>query len=90
MNSYDLSRTDSLHFSFNARGNPLDEGGAEVERFLEVLEAHAGELMPTIVHGRRDREYSRAAFAKAYAEARDFFLDPDFNHTPPALPDGRF
>src|SRR4051812_21122409 len=88
MNGYDQGRTDSLSFAFEASGNPMDERGTGAERFLEALEAHAGEeLMPTIVHGKRDRKYTRASFAKTYEELRDERFSPNIHFKRPPSPE---
>ena len=43
----------------------------ELEPFLQALETHAGDWMPEVVSGKRQRKYSRAAVWRALEERRD-------------------
>jgi len=67
-----LAYTDSFVLRFQAAGDPLADGSARLERFLEAIERYSGELMPTVVAGvEGGREYSREAVRKALDEAKD-------------------
>ncbi|NNC02364.1 hypothetical protein HJC10_05775 [Corallococcus exiguus] len=57
----------TLESSFSHHGN-LE---AELAPFIQTLEAHAGDWMPEIVRGSRNRKYTRASVWKALVEQRD-------------------
>ncbi|MFL5352676.1 hypothetical protein [Archangium sp.] len=62
---------DYLRLDFTGAFEPQATRESELEPFLQVLEAHAGEWMPDIVKGMRDRKYSHATFWKALQEERN-------------------
>ena len=66
-----LKEEDYLTFSFEGTFDPRAALDRELEPFLQALEAYAGEWMPDIVNGKRQRKYSRAALRKALEERRD-------------------
>ncbi|WP_224362071.1 hypothetical protein [Hyalangium versicolor] len=68
---HDLKREDRLEFYFDGTFNPKASFERELEPFLHVLEACAGDWMPDVVKGKRHRKYSRAALWKALEEKRD-------------------
>ncbi|HZI14258.1 MAG TPA: hypothetical protein VE153_28070 [Myxococcus sp.] len=66
----DLNVEDSLRLTIDGTLDLKSALELELEPFLEALEAHAGEWMPTLVEGKRRRKYSRDAVWKALAEER--------------------
>jgi hypothetical protein len=67
---HDLDVQDQLRLSFqgtSSRQAPLER---ELAPFLQALEEHAGEWMPDVVKGKRQRKYSRAAVLKSLEEGR--------------------
>jgi hypothetical protein len=62
---HDLSPEDQLDFRFKGTFDSEAALERELELFLQALEMHAGEWMPDVVRGKRQRKYSRAAFWKA-------------------------
>src|SRR4051812_37997707 len=95
MNGLDMRRTDYLKVTFDSAADPLSEGYKGLECFLEALETHAGELMPTKVHmvggdvarWRRKRKYSRALIQQMFDEERAGFLPPCFGFEKTSSPD---
>jgi hypothetical protein len=69
--SSDLDGADGLRLSFNGGFDHQARLERKLEPFLQSLEAHAGEWMPEIVNGKRQRGYSRASIWKALEERRD-------------------
>ncbi|WP_164017942.1 hypothetical protein [Pyxidicoccus trucidator] len=67
----DLSVRDDLTLFFDGAFDPQARLEHELAPFLLALEEHAGEWMPTLVKGKRQRNYSRDAFWKALEEGRD-------------------
>jgi hypothetical protein len=68
---HDLKPEDSLLLIFDGAFDPQAALQSELEPFLQVLEEHAGEWMPDVVNGKRQRKYARAAVWKALEERRD-------------------
>ncbi|WP_224362178.1 hypothetical protein [Hyalangium versicolor] len=68
---HDLNPEDRLRLSFDATFNPKTPLERELEPFLQVLEACAGDWMPDVVKGKRHRKYSRAALWKSLEEERN-------------------
>ncbi len=65
---HDLKSEDSLRLTFDGAYDSRAARESVLEPFLEVLEEHAGEWMPNIVGGKRQRKYARAAVWKALEE----------------------
>jgi hypothetical protein len=65
---HDLNPEDSLRLIFEGAFDPHAARERELEPFLQVLEAHAGEWMPDVVGGKRKRKYARAALWKGLKE----------------------
>ena len=65
---HDLKVEDSLLLTFEGAFDPRGARELELAPFLHVLEEHAGEWMPDIVGGKRQRKYTRTAFWKALEE----------------------
>ncbi|ATB43398.1 hypothetical protein CYFUS_008878 [Cystobacter fuscus] len=68
MEGYDASEDDSLRLDFKGSFDSQAARQSELEVFLQVLEAHAGEWMPDVVKGKRQREYTRDAVLRALEE----------------------
>jgi len=70
MKPIELSRNDVLCFRFTATGVPVAREPALLNGFLDALEAHAGDWMPTHVQkiNGRERQYSRGAVFKSFEE----------------------
>jgi hypothetical protein len=68
---HDLGVDDSLGLSFKGSFDQQAPLERELEPFLQALEEHAGEWMPDVVKGKRQRRYSRAAALKSLEERRD-------------------
>ncbi|MCY0998328.1 hypothetical protein OWM54_14430 [Myxococcus sp. MISCRS1] len=66
----DLSKVDSLHFSFTGAYDPRNGLENEVAPLLDALEQCAGGWMPSIVKTSRKRKYSRGAVWRALEERR--------------------
>ncbi len=66
-----LDGDDSLSLYLKGAFEPQLEIERALEPFLQALEEHAGEWMPDVVEGKRQRKYSRAAVWKSLAEVRD-------------------
>ena len=62
---------DSLRLDFKGSFDPQTAREIELEAFLQVLEAYAGEWMPDVVKGKRQRKYTRAAVLRALEERGD-------------------
>jgi hypothetical protein len=62
---------DRLTLSFDGSFEHPLETGRELEPFLQALDEGAGEWMPELVTGKRQRKYSHAGVWKALAERRD-------------------
>nr|WP_128798520.1 hypothetical protein [Corallococcus coralloides] len=67
----DLNVEDTLRFSFDGSFSHHDALERELEPFLQVLESHAGDWMPDVVKGSRQRRYSRDAVVMALKERQD-------------------
>jgi hypothetical protein len=65
---HDIKAGDSLRLTFRGAFDPRAVRESELEPFLQVLEEHAGEWMPDIVGGKRQRKYTHAALWKALEE----------------------
>jgi hypothetical protein len=65
---HDLNREDRLTLIFKGALEPQAVLERELDFFLQALEEYAGEWMPDVVKGKRQRKYSRAAFWKAVEE----------------------
>ncbi|AKJ03943.1 hypothetical protein ATI61_116190 [Archangium gephyra] len=59
---------DSLRLDFKGSFDPRAARESELEAFLQALEAYAGEWMPELVKGKRQRKYTRAAVLRALEE----------------------
>ncbi|HYO53523.1 hypothetical protein [Archangium sp.] len=68
---HDLKEEDSLWLTFKGAFDPQAAREGELEPFLQALEEYAGEWMPDVVKGKRQRKYSRAAIWKALEEKHD-------------------
>jgi hypothetical protein len=62
---------DSLRFTFKSTFDPRAARESELEPLFQALEEYAGEWMPDVAEGKRQRKYSRAAIWKALEEGRD-------------------
>ncbi|HYO60219.1 hypothetical protein [Archangium sp.] len=62
---------DYLRLDFKGTFDSQAARESELEPFLQALEEHAGEWMPDVVKGKRQRKYSRAALWKALEEEGD-------------------
>ncbi|NNB94288.1 hypothetical protein HI113_10265 [Corallococcus exiguus] len=67
----DLNVEDTLRFSFDGSFSHRSALERELEPFLQGLEAHAGDWMPDVVKGSRQRRYSRDAVVMALKERQD-------------------
>ncbi|WP_163786229.1 hypothetical protein [Myxococcus vastator] len=67
----DLNVEDTLRLSFDGSFNHHGALERELEPFLQGLELHAGDWMPDVVKGNRQRSYSRDAVVAALKERRD-------------------
>jgi hypothetical protein len=65
---HDLDIEDSLALYWKGTFSAELEIEQALEPFLQALEEHAGEWMPQLVSGKRQRRYSRAAVSKGVAE----------------------
>ena len=65
---HDIKAGDSLRLTFRGAFDPGAARESELEPFLQVLEEHAGEWMPDVVGGKRQRKYTCAALWKALEE----------------------
>lgn len=74
MKRLDSNRHDSLRCELEGLGLPLTND-EYLDGFRQIMEKHAGELMPTLVSrggkGRRKRKYSLATFRQAVQEAKE-------------------
>ncbi|WP_375765492.1 hypothetical protein NR798_27695 [Archangium gephyra] len=61
---------DSLRLEFEGAFDHQAALERELEPFLQALETYAGEWMPDVVRGKRQRKYTRAAILKALEEER--------------------
>ncbi|HYO52379.1 hypothetical protein [Archangium sp.] len=62
---------DFLRFTFKGAFDPQAARESELEPLFQVLEEYAGEWMPDVAEGKRQRKYARAAIWKALEEGRD-------------------
>ncbi|ATB30637.1 hypothetical protein [Melittangium boletus] len=62
---------DFLRLTFDGAFNPRAALEGELEPFLHALEEYAGDWMPDVVEGNRQRKYSRPSFWKALEERRE-------------------
>ncbi|WPB81584.1 hypothetical protein KYC5002_21005 [Archangium violaceum] len=67
---HDLAQEDSLRLEFEGAFDHQSALERELEPFLQALEAYAGEWMPDVVRGKRQRKYGNAAILKALEEER--------------------
>lgn len=68
LNEHSFKTEDCLRLTFDGAYDASSPRERELEPLLQVLESHAGEWMPDVVTGRRQRRYSRDAFWKALGE----------------------
>ncbi len=68
---HDSNREDSLTLTFRGAFDQRAEMEGELEPFFQALEGNAGEWLPDVVRGKRQRKYARAAIWKALEEERD-------------------
>ncbi|MCK8503186.1 hypothetical protein [Myxococcus fulvus] len=68
---HDLNKVDCLRFLFDGAFDSGKGVEPELVPFLEALEEHAGDWMPTFVKTSRRRKYSRDAVWRAIEERRD-------------------
>ena len=66
-----LKDEDYLQLSFEGAFDPQAPLEHELEPFLQAFETCAGEWMPDVVKGTRQRKYSRSSFWKALEEQRE-------------------
>ncbi|MGZ3458918.1 MAG: hypothetical protein ACXU86_10500, partial [Archangium sp.] len=66
-----LKDEDYLRLTFDGAFDQQAALERELEPFLQALEEYAGEWMPDVVEGKRQRKYARAAIWKALEEERD-------------------
>ncbi|QRN95347.1 hypothetical protein JRI60_40765 [Archangium violaceum] len=71
LKSSDLKAEDSLTFTFEGAFDQQAALDRQLEPVLQALEEYAGEWMPDVVEGKRQRKYSRAAIWKSMEEKRD-------------------
>lgn len=71
LNLRELPKEDGLLLTFEGAFEPQAALEGELEPFLQAFEEYAGEWMPDVVEGKRQRRYSRAAIWKALEERRD-------------------
>jgi hypothetical protein len=64
------SLEDTLQFTFDGTFDPRAALECELQPLFHTLEEHAGEWMPDVVSGKRQRKYTRAAIWKALEEKR--------------------
>ncbi|NRD59738.1 hypothetical protein, partial [Corallococcus exiguus] len=67
---HEFETEDRLQLSFDGAFNHREDLKHELESFLQALETHAGDWMPDVVNGKRQRKYTRDAFWKALEEKR--------------------
>jgi hypothetical protein len=67
----DMDVEDSLLLNFEGTFDHQAALERELEPFLHALETYAGEWMPDVVKGKRQRKYSRSAIWKGLEETRD-------------------
>ncbi|MGZ3457496.1 MAG: hypothetical protein ACXU86_03220 [Archangium sp.] len=67
---HDLMPEDSLMLTFDGAFDQQAALESELEPFLQALEEYAGEWMPDVIRGKRQRKYSRPSFWKALEERR--------------------
>ncbi|MFY0562621.1 hypothetical protein ACN28E_02160 [Archangium lansingense] len=67
---YGLKPEDSLLLDFKGAFDQQAALERALEPFLQALEEYAGEWMPDVVNGKRQRKYSRPSFWKALGERR--------------------
>ncbi|PTL75242.1 hypothetical protein [Vitiosangium sp. GDMCC 1.1324] len=68
---HDLKPEDRLRLTFEGAFDPQAALESELEPFLQALEEYAGEWMPDVIKGKRQRKYARTAIWKALEEGRD-------------------
>ncbi|ATB35350.1 hypothetical protein CYFUS_000762 [Cystobacter fuscus] len=68
---YDVKEEDYLRLNFKGAFGSWVSLESELEPFLQSLEEYAGEWMPDVVEGKRQRKCNRAAIWKALEEERD-------------------
>ncbi|MGZ3460819.1 MAG: hypothetical protein ACXU86_20210, partial [Archangium sp.] len=68
---HDLKAEDRLRLEFDGAFDPKAALESMLEPFFQALEEYAGEWMPDVVEGKRQRKYSRAAIWKALEERCD-------------------
>ena len=68
MNTPDLARIDTLEVNFYSQEYPLASSDETLDEILEIVERHAGELIPAQVYaGARRSKYTRASVKKQFA-----------------------
>ena len=71
LSTHEVKGEDSLLLEFEGVFDPQATLEHELEPFLQALETYAGEWMPDVAKGKRQRKYSRAAIWKGLDEQRD-------------------
>ncbi|ATB36949.1 hypothetical protein CYFUS_002364 [Cystobacter fuscus] len=71
MKVLEMRGEDGLRLTFKGATDSRVTLERNLEPFLQALEAYAGEWMPDVVNGKRQRRYSRPSFWKALEERRD-------------------
>jgi hypothetical protein len=66
----DLNKEDSLSLSIDSSFPGASSVEQGLELFLQALEGHACDWMPTLIKAKRQRKYSRDNFWKAFEEGR--------------------
>ncbi|NNB91627.1 hypothetical protein D7X99_07610 [Corallococcus sp. AB032C] len=70
LNLWKSRSADRLVLSFEAAFDSTAPAEDELGPIFEILEKHAGEWMPDVVEGKRERKYSRNSVWKAFNEMR--------------------
>ncbi len=65
---HDLKPEDSLRLTFDGAYDPQAARERELEPILHALEKYAGEWMPDVIGGKRQRKYTHASLWKALEE----------------------
>jgi hypothetical protein len=71
MKVLEMRDEDGLRLTFKGAVGSRATLERALEPFLQALETYAGEWMPDVVNGKRQRRYSRPSFWKALEERRD-------------------
>ncbi|MDC0711752.1 hypothetical protein POL68_25005 [Stigmatella sp. ncwal1] len=67
----DLPKEDRLLLTFDGDFDPKAPSSRELDPLMNALETYAGDWMPEVVSGKRQRKYSRAAVWDALEERRE-------------------